>query len=59
MAFETFAIETIEATWGSQRKLSLIVWRAPIDVMVRTSPASELAWQSTTPPLLTSSGSWW
>jgi hypothetical protein len=39
MAFETFAIETIEATWGSQRKLSLFVWRAPIDVMVRTSPA--------------------
>eukprot|EP00966_Prymnesium_polylepis_P267098 6170656-Prymnesium_polylepis.1 len=35
MAFESFAVETLEATWGSHRKLSLFVWRVPLDAAVR------------------------
>ena len=35
MAFESFAVETLEATWGSHRKLSLFVWRVPLDAAAR------------------------
>eukprot|EP00966_Prymnesium_polylepis_P029930 695403-Prymnesium_polylepis.1 len=40
MAFGSFAVEILEATWGSQRKLSFFIWRVPIDEAARSAPAS-------------------
>ena len=37
MVFQSFAVETLQATWGSQLKLSLFMWRVPIDEMARSS----------------------
>jgi hypothetical protein len=43
MAFQSFAVETLEATWGSHRKLLLFVWRVPIDEETRNAAASQTA----------------
>ena len=40
MAFESFAVETLEATWGSHRELSLFVWRVPLDATAREQPTA-------------------
>ena len=39
MEFEQFAFETLEVTWGSQRTLSLFIWRVPLDVEAREASA--------------------
>eukprot|EP00966_Prymnesium_polylepis_P320357 7376731-Prymnesium_polylepis.1 len=38
MVFESFAVQTLAATWGSQRKLSFFVWRVPLDATAREQP---------------------
>ena len=40
MSFESFAVEMLEATWGSHRKLSLFIWRVPLDATAREQPAA-------------------
>ena len=43
MAFQSFAVEKLEATWGSQLKLSLFLWRVPIDKAARASAEGQAA----------------
>lgn len=40
IGFKSIAIEMLEATWGSQLKLILFVWRVPLDSTERELPAA-------------------
>lgn len=40
MSFQSFAVETMTAIWGSQLKLIYFIWRVPIDETARNAPTA-------------------